>query len=80
MSESEIYAKLTTVFRDVFDDDTLELKAEMNADDVEEWDSLSHIRLILSVEREFGIRFSTVELGSLDTVGDLVGLIAKKMG
>jgi len=78
MSEIEIYEKLTPVFRDVFDDEDLTPTAEMTADDVEEWDSLSHIRLILSIEKTFGIRISTVEVGGLKQVSDLVRVIASK--
>lgn len=80
MSETEIYEKLTGIFRDVFDDDDLVPTPEMVAADVEEWDSLSHIRLMLSVEKAFGLRFSTVEVGSLKQVGDLVTLIQTKQG
>ncbi|GAA0645379.1 acyl carrier protein [Brevundimonas lenta] len=79
MSQTEIYEKLTDVFRDVFDDEDLTPTAEMTADDVEEWDSLSHIRLMLSVEKAFGVRFSTVELGGLKSVGDLAGLVESKL-
>ena len=80
MTESEIYERMTPVFRDVFDDEDLVPSAAMTADDVEEWDSLSHIRLVISLEKEFGVRFSTVELGSLKTVGDLSRLIGVKLG
>ena len=79
MIRSEIYAKLTEVFQDVFDDDDLEPHDDMVADDVEEWDSLSHIRLIVSLEKEFGVRFSTVEVGSFEKVGDVVDLLEKKL-
>lgn len=72
---SDTYDKLTEVFRDVFDDEDLTPTPEMTADDVEEWDSLSHIRLMLSVEKAFGVRFSTVELGGLKKVDDLATLI-----
>ena len=75
---SETYEKLTEVFRDVFDDEDLTPTPQMTADDVEEWDSLSHIRLMLSVEKAFGVRFSTVELGGLKSVGDLATLIEAK--
>jgi acyl carrier protein len=78
MSETEIYEKLTEVFRDVFDDEDLTPTPEMTADDVEEWDSLSHIRLMLSVEKAFGVKFSTVELGGLKKVGDLAALVQAK--
>ena len=80
MTETEIFARLTPVFRDVFDEDDLVPTPEMTADDVEDWDSLSHIRLIISVEKAFGVRFSTVELGSLKTVGDLARLVGTKLG
>jgi len=79
MPESELYEKLTVVFRDVFDDVDLTPTPEMTADDVEEWDSLSHIRLMLSVEKAFGVRFSTVELGGLKKVGDLAALVETKL-
>lgn len=79
MPESELYEKLTAVFRDVFDDEDLTPTPEMTADDVEEWDSLSHIRLMLSVEKAFGVRFSTVELGGLKKVGDLASLVEGKL-
>ncbi len=80
MNEAEINDRMTGIFRDVFDEDDLVLTPHMTADDVADWDSLSHIRLILSLEKEFGVRFSTVELGSLKTVGDLTQLIGAKLG
>jgi len=73
-----IYDKLTAVFRDVLDDDALELTPGLTAKDVPGWDSLSHIRLMLSVERAFNIKLSASEIGKLKTVGDLVELIARK--
>jgi acyl carrier protein len=73
-----IYSKLTDVFRDVLDDDTLELTPALTAKDVDGWDSLSHIRLMLSVERAFAIKLSASEIGKLKTVGDLADLIARK--
>jgi acyl carrier protein len=78
MNEPEIYEKLTPVFRDVFDDESLTPIAAMSADDVEDWDSLSHIRLVVAIEKAFSIRFSTAELGNLKTVADLVSLIVAK--
>jgi acyl carrier protein len=69
---------LTAVFREVFDDDELQLKPEMTADDVDGWDSLAHIRLILSVQKAFGVKFSPVEMNRLKNVGDLIALIKDK--
>jgi acyl carrier protein len=71
-------AKLTSVFRDVFDDDALEVDSAMTADDVDGWDSLTHVRLMLSVERAFATKFTASEIGRLKTVGDLIDLIARK--
>jgi acyl carrier protein len=55
------------------------LKAETTADDVDGWDSLSHIRLVLSVEKAFNVKFSAAEVGKLKNVGELVGLIRSKL-
>ena len=75
MTEIEILAKLTGIFRDVFDDETLVARPEMTAHEVDRWDSLSHIDMILLVEEAFGIRFRTREIADLMNVGDLVRLI-----
>ena len=79
MDRADIYEKLTHVFRDVLDDDVLEITPEMTANDVEDWDSLSHVRLILSVERIFDIHFSIIELAQFDNVGQLTDMIADKI-
>jgi acyl carrier protein len=78
MSEQEIYSLLTKVFRDVFDDDGIELTSETTANDIEEWDSFAHIRLIVATEKTFAIRFTTAEINNLQNVGEFVGLIAEK--
>jgi acyl carrier protein len=78
MEASSIYDQLTGIFRDVFDDEDLVVTPEMTAADVEEWDSLNHIKLVLSVEKNFGLRFSAAEVGSLVNVGEFVNLIQSK--
>ncbi|KQV95868.1 acyl carrier protein [Rhizobacter sp. Root1221] len=78
MSNEAIYAKLTALFHDVFDDDTIQVTPELTADDVDEWDSLSHIRLVLAVEKQFGLKFSAAEVGRLKNVGEFVALIEAK--
>jgi acyl carrier protein len=75
---SAIQTKLTDVFRDVFDDDELTIGAGTTASDVDGWDSLAHIRLMLSVERAFKIKLSASEIGRLKSVGDLMELIERK--
>jgi acyl carrier protein len=75
MDEPQIYARLAQIFEDVFDEDSIKVTPELSAKDVDGWDSLSHIRLILTIERAFKIKFSTSEIGKLQNVGDLVALI-----
>lgn len=75
MDESDIYARLTGIFEDVFDDDSITVSPALSAKDVDGWDSLTHIRLILTVEKAFKVKFSTSEIGKMETVGDLVALI-----
>jgi len=70
---------LNEIFVDVFDDDSLVLKPEITADDVDGWDSLSHIRLVISVEKAFGLKFSASEVGKLKNVGEFVDLIKAKL-
>lgn len=75
MTEQEIYDELTTVFRDVFDDETITLTRETTADDIDGWDSQAHVTLVVATEIHFKIKFKTAELESLRNVGDFVRLI-----
>jgi acyl carrier protein len=79
MDEQEIYSRLAEVFRDVFDEDSIVLQPGLSAKDVDGWDSVSHIRLILTIEKAFKLKFSTSEIGKLQNVGDLVALIAARV-
>lgn len=75
MDEQQIYARLTGIFEEVFDADSIVVTPELSAKDVDGWDSLTHVRLILTVERAFKMKFSTSEIGKLSNVGDLVAVI-----
>ena len=79
MDQTAALLALTSVFREVFDDPTLELRGDMTAADIENWDSLNHIDLIVAVERKFKIKFTTREVTGFKTVGDLAELTAKKV-
>jgi acyl carrier protein len=79
MDEHQIYARLTEIFSDVFDEDTIQVTPGLSAKDVDGWDSLTHIRLILTIEKAFKIKFSTSEIGKLENVGDLVALIQARV-
>jgi acyl carrier protein len=74
----EIYAQLTKIFHEVFDDDTIVLAPQMTAKDVREWDSLSHIKLVLAVQKKFGVKFSAAQTANLNNVGEFVKLIGAK--
>ncbi len=78
MNQDEALAKLTPIFHGVFGNDDIKLDRELTAAGVEEWDSLSHIRLIVAIEDSFRIRFKSTEVGGLETLGDIIDLIAEK--
>ena len=75
----EILERLTPVFHKVFDNDAIVLTPELTADDVDEWDSMSHINLMIAIELEFGIEFRQSEIQSFANVGELVATIEKKL-
>ena len=79
MSEAEIYATLEDIFHDVFMQDQIKLSPQMTAKDVAGWDSFKQIEIIIAVEGQYHIKFSTRELDSLFSVGDLVRVIAGKV-
>jgi len=74
-----IRQRLQQLMRELFDDDDLEIRDELTAEEVPDWDSLAHVRLIVAVEKEFGVRFSSGEVGDIDNVGVLVRLIESKL-
>ena len=78
METQQITERLTGTFRDVFDDPNLVIQRGTTAEDVEDWDSLTHINLMVAVEREFKIKLTTAEVTGMKDVGDLIDLIAKK--
>ena len=80
MEKSEITEKMTAIFHDVFSDNTIVLRDDMTASDVENWDSLTHMIMITKVEEVFGVKFKLRELNKLKNVGDLCNTIAEKLG
>ncbi|HEV2647066.1 MAG TPA: acyl carrier protein [Acidobacteriaceae bacterium] len=76
MQEAEIYSRLAKIFRDTFDEDVA-LKPSTTAQDVDGWDSFAHINLILTVEREFAIKFTTSDVERMRSVGDLATFIGQ---
>lgn len=79
MERNDILARVQDVFREELELDDLVLEDETTADDVEEWDSLSHVQLVVALEKTFGIKFTSREILSWDNVGDLIDCISKKL-
>jgi acyl carrier protein len=75
---TDIYEKLSVIFRDVFEDETLIAKPGLTADDIAGWDSLTNLRLVLTVQKAFGVKFTAHEITSLNNVGDLATLVQEK--
>lgn len=78
MDHPDIYAGLTDILREVFDDPSLVAKPEMSAKDVPEWDSFNHINIIVAAEQRFGVKFRTADIDGLKSVGEFAELIARK--
>ena len=79
MERKEIVDKLTFIFRTVFKDGNIVLREDMTADDVETWDSLTHMAMISEVEKCFSIKFKLKELNKLRQVGDLIAIVESKL-
>ena len=80
MERQTIFEKLNEIFIDVLDLDEVELTDATNANDIEEWDSLSHIQLIVAIEKSFGIKFTSLEILKWKNVGEMVNSIEEKIG
>ena len=79
MEQAEILNKLQSIFCDVFDNEALAITADTVAEDIEEWDSLSHIQLTKDIEKQFGIKLTAREIMSWDNVGEMVEAIQCKL-
>ena len=78
MTREEVFERLNEVFRDVFDDETIKVKDTTTADDIEDWDSLEHINLVVAVEKCFGIKFTMGEVTGMKNVGAMADIILEK--
>ncbi|MGK4199267.1 acyl carrier protein [Fusobacterium sp. HC1336] len=75
----EIKERLQEIFRDVFDDEELEIREDMSAKDIEDWDSLAQINLIIAIEKEFEVKFNLEEVSKLKNIGEMLELINLKL-
>ena len=78
MEKNQILAEVEDIFRDVLDNEEIELQDSTTADDIEEWDSLTHIQLIVAIEKHFKIKFNSKEILSWKNVGEMIECIAEK--
>ena len=79
MTREEVFATLTDIFRDVFDDNDIELTDATTADDIEDWDSLEQINLVVACEKKFNVKFDMKEIQALKNVGEMVDTIVGKL-
>lgn len=78
MTREEIYTALDEVFREEFDDDTLHVTDATTANDIEDWDSLEHINLVVAVEKRFHVKFTMAEVTGMKNVGEMVDILAER--
>ena len=78
MTAKELTKRLTEVFRDVFDDDSITVGPKTTAKDIEDWDSLEHITLMTAVQKKFKVKFTMGEISSMKNVGEMADIIAKR--
>lgn len=79
MTRAEIMNGLTEIFKDVFEDDSLVLTEETNANDIDDWDSLMHITILQAVQGEFNVEFGIDEITSMKNVGEMIDLVESKL-
>jgi len=79
MSREEAYVLLDEVFADVFDDDGIHVNDQTTADDIEDWDSLEHINLVVAVEKKFKIKFNMGEVNTFKNVGEMMDIILERI-
>lgn len=79
MTDNELYIRLNSIFRQVLEDDGIELTPRTTADDIDGWDSMNHIFVIVELEKRFGIKFHAAEMEELKNVGELARLVNQKI-
>ncbi len=79
MNKEEIFTKLNEIFQDVFDDEDIKVDATTTSNDIEEWDSLEHINLVVSIEKAFQVKFDIKEVSEMKNVGEMADVILSKI-
>lgn len=79
MTKEDVYAQLDEIFQDVFDDQSIHVNENTTSDDIEDWDSLEHINLVVAIEEKFGMKFKMSEVTSMKNVGEMVNIILERI-
>jgi acyl carrier protein len=79
MERTEIFKKVSEIFQEILEDDELLIKEEYGSNDIDEWDSLTHIMLIVEIEKKFNIKFLSKEISSWDNIGEMITSIKLKV-
>jgi len=79
MNREQLFDRIQNIFRDIFDDENLIIEDITNAADIDEWDSLNQINLVVAIEQEFKVKFNFQELSQLKNVGEMVDLTMQKL-
>lgn len=79
MTREEVFETLTEIFRDNFDEDDMELSEETTAEDIEGWDSMEQINLVVAIQKKFNIQFNVEEVNAMSNIGEMADLILKKV-
>ena len=79
MTREEVFETLNELFRNNFDDDAITLSDETSSEDIEDWDSLTHMQLIVEIEKKYGIKFTTAEIKKAANVGEFIDIIKEKL-
>ncbi len=80
MTKKEIFEKIQNIFQNVFDNSEMKIENSSNSSNVENWDSLNHINLVVAIQKEFRIKFDLKEIQAFKNVGEMVDLVEKKIG
>lgn len=78
MLREEVFKRLNQIFQDVFDDESITVQDATTADDIEDWDSLEHINLVVAIEKEFDIKFNMGDVSKMKNVGEMADLIQQR--
>ena len=79
MSEQEVFEKIQDIFKDIFDDENLEISYSTNSSHIEDWDSLNHINLIVAIETELNVKFDLEEVATLKDIGAMINMLLAKL-